>query len=351
MDLHFNSAAPFTRWLVATGTLGTPFVVVDVGVQGGENPRWHLLGDYLVVHGFDAIEEVIQNLTTENKGRPNRHYHWTAAGEIDGERAFYFNAADPCSSSFSQSGPDRFDSQNRRIEQARSVRVARLDTLLSTGAIPKADFLKIDVEGFEKDVLAGAGELLRSILGVETESNFNISPTYPKSHFGTLQELLLARHFLVFDINFNRIPRASYQHALMRRGVAPISDQKTVGRPATLNVLFCRDAVNEADCPQSYSGPCKPFDVDQILKLMIIYELHGLSDIALDTAERFKALLGGRLDVEKAIRLLADPDCRSSASRIAWHAVSGGLSRGIVRNYRHAITSRLKIAQRMFTPR
>jgi FkbM family methyltransferase len=329
MDLHFNSAAPFTRWLVARGALNTSFVVIDVGVQGGENPRWHLLGDYLIVHGFDAIEEVVQKLTLENRSRPNRHYHWIAAGDEDAERTFYFNAADPCSSSFSQSGPDRFDSQNRRIEQARSVRVRRLDTLFSSGIIPKADFLKIDVEGFEKDVLQGSIELLRSVLGVETESNFNISPTYPKSHFGTLQELLLARHFLVFDINFNRIPRASYQHALTQKGLATISDQYTVGRPATLNVLFCRDLVNEADCPQSYIGPLDLPDVDQILKLMTIYELHGLSDIALDTAERFKTQLGARVDVDKAIHLLADPRCRSG----------------------HSITSRLKAAHRIFALR
>ena len=38
-----------------TGVLEEPFVVVDVGVFGGENPRRHLLGDFLVVHGFDAI--------------------------------------------------------------------------------------------------------------------------------------------------------------------------------------------------------------------------------------------------------------------------------------------------------
>lgn len=39
MDLHFNMSAAFTRWVVASGALREPFVVVDIGGQGGENPR------------------------------------------------------------------------------------------------------------------------------------------------------------------------------------------------------------------------------------------------------------------------------------------------------------------------
>jgi len=45
---------------------------------------------------------------------------------------------------------------------------------------------------------------------------------------------------------------------------------------------------------------------------MIIYELHGLNDIALDTAQRFKDKLGIRLDVNKAMELLVDVDCLTS---------------------------------------
>ena len=52
--------------------------------------------------------------------------------------------------------------------------------------------------------------------------------------------------------------------------------------------------------------------------MMIIYELHGLNDIAVDTAARFRAELSPRLDVDRAIQLLADPNCRkrTAAQRI-----------------------------------
>jgi FkbM family methyltransferase len=314
MELGFNRKAEFTKWVVSTGLLTEPFVLIDVGVQGGENIRWRPLGDHLAVHGFDPIEEVAQTLTEENRGRSNRHYHYMALGDADGERAFYFNSANPTASSMYRQGAVRFEVET--VEQVRMVPIRRLDSLLAEGVIPKADFIKIDVEGFEKDVLLGARELLRAgVLGLQTETNFGVSPSYPKGHFATLAELALENHLLVFDIAFNRIPRASYQRALIGKGLEPISEQDALGRPATVDVLFSRDLIDEVDHPDNYQGPCRPFSINQLIKSMIIFELHALNDIALDTAERFAERLGTHLDVDQAIRLLADPDCLTNEYR------------------------------------
>jgi FkbM family methyltransferase len=314
MDLGFNRKAEFTKWVVSAGLLTEPFVLIDVGVQGGENIRWRPLGDYLAVHGFDPIEEVVQTLIEENRGRSNRHYHCMALGDADGERAFYFNSANPTASSMYRQGSGRFDVET--AEQVRMVPMRRLDSLLAEGVIPEADFIKIDVEGFEKDVLLGARQLLRTgVLGLQTETNFAVSPSYPKGHFATVAELALENHLLVFDVAFNRIPRASYQRALMRKGVEPISELDALGRPATVDVLFSRDLIDEVDHPGNYQSPCRPFSISQLIKSMIIFELHALNDIALDTAERFAERLGAHLDVDRAVQLLADPDCLTNEYR------------------------------------
>src|SRR5215471_14044702 len=99
MDLGINHNADFTKWVVSAGLLTEPFVLIDVGVQGGENIRWRPLGDHLVVHGFDLIEEVVQKLTEESRVHSNRHYHHMAIGNADGEQTFYFNRANPFESS------------------------------------------------------------------------------------------------------------------------------------------------------------------------------------------------------------------------------------------------------------
>jgi FkbM family methyltransferase len=272
------------------------------------------LGDHLVVHGFDPIEEIVQQLTEENRGRSNRHYYSMAVGNADGEQAFYFNPVNPSESSMYGRRVDQFD--KNATEQVRTVPIRRLDSLLAEGLIPTADFVKIDVEGFEKDVLLGAPKLLRAgVLGLETETNFGVSPAYPKSHFGTLTELALENHLLVFDIAFNRVPRDSFQRALVHKGLKPISKLDSLGRPATVNVLFARDLIDEVDHQSNYQNPCRPFSVSELIKSMIVCELYSLNDVALDTAERFADRLGAHLDVDRAVRLLADPDCVTNEYR------------------------------------
>lgn len=311
MDLYFNEAAKFTRWVTAAGVLQEPFVLVDVGVQGGEHQHWNLLGDHLVVHGFDALEEAIMQLRRQN-WRANRHYHAFAAGKADEERTFYFNAANPTASSMYRQGPSRFDVQRR--EQTRKVQVRRLDTLFAEGLIPRADFLKIDVEGFEMDVLLGAQELIGAgVLAVETESNFGISASLRTGHFSAISDTLVDHGLLVFDLAFNRVPRASFQRALVAKGLPEASIHEGIGKPSTLNVLFCRDAIQETDEADSYPTPPRPLSPDQLIKLIIIYELHGLNDIAVDTVDRFTTSLTPRLDVVRAIELLADPACRNES--------------------------------------
>lgn len=314
MELWFNASADFTKWIIAEGLLQEPFVVVDIGVQGDASVRWDLLDDYLIFHGFDAISEEIDKLNRLNNHRPNRNFHNIAMGEADKEQLFYFNPTNPTVSSMYEHGASRFE--GTLSGEARVVTVRRLDTLFASGVIPRADFLKVDVEGHEREVFLGAREFIgASVLAIETETSFGISPNYPKSHFVAMTELLVQQHMLVFDLNFNRVPRASYQRMLSRLD-RQITSELGVGKPATMNVLFCRDLIDETDHQENYLTPCPPVSIDQMVKMMIIYELHGLNDIALDTAERFAEDLGTRLDVDQAIRLLANPDCGPSTPLI-----------------------------------
>ena len=314
VDLAVNHNAKFTKWVVSTGLVSEPFVLIDVGVQGGEHTRWRPLDDYLIVHGFDPIEEVVQKLAEANKGRSNRHYHCMAVGNADGEQKFYFNPVNPTASSMYQQGTSRFGVEP--AEQHRMVLIRRLDSLLAEGVIPMADYIKIDAEGFEKDMLLGAHELQGAgVLALQTETNFGVSPSYPKSHFGTVAEIALKNHLVVFDLAFDRIPRARFQRALINEGLQPLPERDAVGKPGTVDVLFARDLIDELDHQENYQTPCRPVSVDQLIKSIIICELHALNDVALDTVERFADRLGAHLDVDRAVRLLADPDCMTNAYR------------------------------------
>jgi hypothetical protein len=98
------------------------------------------------------------------------------------------------------------DASNWQGIQTRRVPMRKLDTLLAEGAIPPADFIKIDCEGFEPAVLKGAGNFLTQsgVLGIESKIGFS-SIHWPQTHFLAVYEQLLPHGFRLSDLAFNRV--------------------------------------------------------------------------------------------------------------------------------------------------
>lgn len=303
MDLYHHPNPSFTRWVVEKELLAERLVVIDIGVQGGEHPRWQFLGPYVEVHGFDPIVEVIDELKAQGEV-PGRHYYNLALGNEDGERRFYVSSVRPGSSFYA--GADTADE--------RIVPIRRLDGLFAEGLVPKADYIKIDCEGFEPEVLRGAADYLAAsqVLCLTSETSFHISPLLPRTHFAVINDIAIEHRLLVYDINLIRAPAPAYTDALstIGSGVQAGRSRLALGRPGTCDVLLCRDFVGEAVNPDNFRRgeelPESP-SVDQIIKAMINFELHGLMDCALELAVKFRALLADRLDVDKAIALLLEP--------------------------------------------
>jgi FkbM family methyltransferase len=315
MDLYNHSNPSFTKWIVSERLLSEPFVIIDIGVQGGEHPRWQFLGHYAEIHGFDPIAEVIDQLRRDARGSRQRHYHNLALGNEDGSRQFFL-ASDPLASSFYNAGP---------AAEERTVPIRRLDSLFREGLVPRADYIKLDCEGFEPEVLHGAREYLAAsdVLCVTSETNFNFSPVLPRGHFAAINEIMADHRLIVYDVNLVRQPAAAYTLALKvdeqsspnsLRGNSPLA----LGQIGTCDALFCRDFVGESIQPDKYRRngilPRQP-TADIIIKSMINFELHGLMDCAVDTAQHFRSLLAPRLNVDEAIArlLLPAPHPRNTA--------------------------------------
>jgi FkbM family methyltransferase len=307
MDLYHHSNPLFTKWIVANGLLGTPFVVVDIGVQGGEHPRWQFLGSYVEIHGFDAIGEVVGDLKRAAAGTRNRHYHNIALGDEDGARRFFVSANRFCSSFYS-SDTDA---------EARIVPIRRLDTLFRDGTLPPADYIKLDCEGFEPEILKGARQYLQEStpICVTTETNFDVSPVYPHGHFHAINEILVHYRLVPFDESHVRTPSADYAAAIAMQPWPDPDPTKedphlVVGRPRTYDIVFCPDLAADRRDPDRFGSSATPArmpSVDTIIKAMINFELHGLMDCAVELAVTFQDILRSRLDVEKATSLLLTP--------------------------------------------
>jgi FkbM family methyltransferase len=322
MDLYHHSTPPFTQWIIANGFLQEKFVVIDIGCQGGEHPRWSLLGSMVQFYGFDPIQEVIDGLKRD--APPGRNYFATALGNSDEEREF-FVSPNTFSSSFFAGVEVETNGAPEIGRGPRKVPMRRLDTIFEDGLVPKADYIKLDCEGFEPYVLHGARKYLAASgpICVTSETTFNLSPRFAYSHLQAVNEVLAEHRLQAFDINIVRAPRPTYAAALRERPWAEpdmLSEvpHLDVGAPGTLDVVFCRDFPKEADEPQSYpfsEFPAGPPSTDQLIKAMINFELHGLMDCAFDIAVRFRRQLQDRFDVDKAMQLLLlrAPHARNTA--------------------------------------
>ena len=288
MDLSYNREPLLTPWVLRRGLLASPLVVVDVGVQGGVSPRWDHLPGGVEVHGFDALEEAVAPLRAE--GRPKHHYYATALGNEDGERELFL-APEATASSFYASGPSPYDSSAsvRRGSNSRRVPIRRLDGLMAEGTIPRADFIKIDCEGFEPEILKGAQALVGSgVFAIEVETNFDISATLPETHFWAVYKQLLPHGFLLYDLAFDRVERASFANKARSLG---IKRPYAVAQPASFNILFYREAPS--------------LSTDETLKRAIILELYGMVDIAYDVLIANAETFPNSFPLEEAAAYLA----------------------------------------------
>src|SRR5262249_53788481 len=315
MDQLYNNDFPaFTTWVIENNLLEEPFVVIDVGVQGGPHPCWKHLKDKVRVYGFDAIPEVIEGLNAQKQ--PNETYHAVALGDEEGAREFYVRSEGSSyyGSSFYEKASDLGGRGALQPAVLRKVPITRLDTLFAKGVIPPADHIKVDCDGHDPEVIRGAQEYLAqsNMVSVIVETAFTVSETYPTSHFVAVSDILTPHRLRVFDLALMRTARSSYVAAKARHPWPAPDPMKNVpdlcmGAPGTIDALFCRDFVSEQVTPTHFAtvpGAVTEPTTDKIIKSMINFELHGLMDCAVELAEHFRPLLSPRFDVDTAIEKL-----------------------------------------------
>jgi FkbM family methyltransferase len=317
-QLYSNDSPAFTTWVIENDLLKEPFVVIDVGVQGGPHPCWKHLKDKVRVYGFDAIPEVIEELNAQKQ--PNETYFAMALGDEEGARDFYVRG-----NGSSYYGSSFYESDALQPGVLSKVPITRLDTLFAKGVIPPADHIKVDCDGHDPEVIRGARQYLAqsNVVCVIVETAFTVSAQYPRSHFVAISDILTAHRLRVFDLALMRTARPSYVAAKARHpwpALDPMKDAPDLyaGAPGTVDALFCRDFVSEQVTPAHFAnvpGAVTEPTTDKIIKSMINFELHGLMDCAVELAEHFRPLLSHRLDVDTAIAQLMHrpPNARNTA--------------------------------------
>jgi FkbM family methyltransferase len=168
-----------------------PATLVDVGVAHGTPDLYGAFPDarLLLVEPLAEYEGTLRAICAERDGR------WTiaAAGPQAGSTTLHVHRAPVLSST---SGGARDDGG---ATTARKVPVVRLDDLVEEHALPGPYLLKVDVEGAELDVVAGAPRLLEQADAVVLEAAlFRLVGTNPElaDVIGAMRE----RGFVPYDL-------------------------------------------------------------------------------------------------------------------------------------------------------
>lgn len=134
--------------------------VLDIGANVGDYSRLFsvLVGPRGIVHAFEPIPQTHKTLASNVANRPNVRVHQLALGEYATTHVMTVPAGDFGQASLAAHSHGAWSGTTAR--ETVPVAVAPLDELFQRGTITAPDMIKIDVEGAERLVLAGAKTLI-----------------------------------------------------------------------------------------------------------------------------------------------------------------------------------------------
>ena len=271
-----NPSPRFTEHVVRTGAFAaTPLTIVDVGSRGGFEPQWDVYGDSARLIGFESDAEECDKLNALRSGL-RRHYP-VALHRDKGTRPFYVTKHTAASSFFKPYSRflDRLpESVNRTIKEERMLETLDLDSFLGEEDVGAVDFIKLDTEGAEYDILLGAKNTLsKSVFGISLEMLFN-RQRIGEPLFSEIDLFLREQGFVIYDLPVFRCARTVLSPHMFSDNAGPTDK----GQVAWTQAIYFRDAVDDI-----LQGDLDyKWDDLRILKLASVMELFNLEDCAIE---------------------------------------------------------------------
>jgi FkbM family methyltransferase len=256
--------------------------IVHVGASSleGHIEAYEALVDrgYGLVTGFEPQPAALAKLKAEAK--PGRRFLPYVVG--NGTPAMFHQTRHPSMTSVLEPNlplMERFHqlAELSQVVATHSVKTRRLDDIDELAGV---DFLKIDVQGGELEVLRGAERLLRSCLVIQTEVEF--LPLYKNQPlFGDIDQHLRACGFLLHT--FRDVQGRCFKPFIAR------SDPL-----ATINQVLWADAIYVADFRGIEAMP-----TERLQKLAVLmHDIYGSSDLCLLILTELDRRNGGTRDLE-----------------------------------------------------
>ena len=209
-----------SRTIFALSRLVPEIVYVICGARGEtSHPLLRALPQLKFV-GFEPDSEEYDRLSSQIT--PGFSYFNVAVGGRDERRVLYVTRNAGCSSLLPPNQPlyGQFKDCSADLEviAKKEINTVSLDSFLPKSGIPSIDFLHLDTQGTELDILQGAQSFLSSsIVGVKCEVEF--APLYEgQALFGDVDGFLRQHGFVLFDLSRSRYRRAGFPDDALTRG-------------------------------------------------------------------------------------------------------------------------------------
>jgi len=297
------------------------FSILDGGARGGpSDPRWSAIGDKrVVIYGFEVDDAECQRLNRDasERGVPH-HYYPFALWSSEGPLTIYENKAPGGGSAYRQNVDltNRWKFQNAKEKfYARdiffpmgetTIAATTVDQWARSNGVGEIDFFKLNVQGAELEILAGARDILPSLLGMELEVSF-VESYVGRPFFSDLDVFLRSDGFHFFDLlGLHNMGRANSPITSMHTpGLNPYQ-----GQLIEAHALYFRDPIAS---PTDLDGNFTP---GRLLKLASIAEIYGQVEYAFELLDWLPRRLTAAGRLEEARRILG---VREAAIRLHQH--------------------------------
>jgi FkbM family methyltransferase len=273
--------------------LATPLVIVDAGALDAFNgSRWTKLpADKVRVHGFEPDVPECQKLNkAAAKADVDFQFHPVALARRTGPAQFY-RFAEPAANSF-YAANDRLVSRwcytrtltlasQFKVVERPSLEAVSLSDWAKTNAVTDVDFIKLNVQGAELDILSGAEMLLNNTLGLLVEQTFN--PTYVGAPlFGEVYEFIRNAGFCMFDVvGMNRVARTRSPIHITEDRIFVVDGHWPHHQFLEGHFFYLRDPISGSDVwNEGLSLP-----LEKCLKLACLAEMFGQIEYAFEILE------------------------------------------------------------------
>jgi len=233
--------------------------LVDIGAAGGLQDRWKPFSsfvDLVAVEPDPRAKESIERLESTSLRSLHRVNSPLASThrEID-----FFLCKHPRQSSVLKPNSKHFakynDGHKWNVEKVEQMSAITLDSALASKIQP--DFLKLDTQGSELDILQGATATLHSCLGIEVEVEFR-EMYQSQPLFGDLSKFLLDNEFDFIDfVAFGKWERSR-----------PDGLRTFLGELIHADALFLRSPESAVDLAKKRNDPML---IRRYLALLFIY--------------------------------------------------------------------------------